>query len=66
MQLFKCLNCWKDVSNQPTFAFYSLRVLAILNHFGYPPPHLDQLQQCIWFNLGATQEVLHQMRNCLS
>ena len=45
---------------------YSLRVSAVLNHFGYPAPHLDQWQQCIWYDLGATQEVLHQMRICLS
>ena len=45
---------------------YSLRVSAVLNHFGYPAPHLDQWQQCIWYNLGATQEVLHQMRIRLS
>ena len=46
--------------------FYSLRVSAILDHFGYPAPHLDQWQQCIWYDLGATQEVLHQMRIRLS
>ena len=45
---------------------YSLRVSAVLNHFGYPAPHLDQWQQCIWYDLGATQEVLHQMCICLS
>ena len=39
---------------------------AVLDHFGYPTPHLDQWQQCIWYNLGATQEVLHQMRIRLS
>ena len=41
---------------------YSLRVSAVLDHFGYPAPHLDQWQQHIWYDLGATQEVLHQMR----
>ena len=45
---------------------YSLRVSAVLDHFGYPAPHLDQWQQHIWYDLGATQEVLHQMRICLS
>ena len=39
---------------------------AVLNHFGYPVPHLDQWQQRIWYDLGATQEVLHQMRISLS
>ena len=33
---------------------------AILDHFGYPPPHLDQWQQRIWYDLGAAQELLHQ------
>ena len=46
--------------------FYSLPVSAVLNHFGYPAPHLDQWQQCIWYDLGATQEILHQMRIRLS
>ena len=40
---------------------YSLRVSAVLDHFGYPAPHLDQWQQRVWYNLRATQEVLHQM-----
>ena len=34
---------------------------AVLNHFGYPAPHLDQWQQRVWYDLRATQEVLHQM-----
>ena len=46
--------------------FYSLQLSAVLNHFGYPAPHLDQWQQCIWYNLGATQEALHQMHTRLS
>ena len=45
---------------------YSLRVSAILDHFRYPAPHLDQWQQRIWYDLGATQEALQQMRTCLS
>ena len=45
---------------------YSLRVSAILDHFGYPAPHLDQWQQRVWYDLGAIQEALHQMRTCLS
>ena len=40
---------------------YSLQVSAVLDHFGYPAPHLDQWQQHVWYDLGATQEVLHQM-----
>ena len=50
----------------PPDYFYSLRVSAVLDHFGYPAPHLDQWQQCVWYDLGATQEVLHQMRIRLS
>ena len=46
--------------------FYSLRVSAVLDHFGYPAPHLDQWQQHVWYDLGATQEILHQMRIRLS
>ena len=44
-----------------SWLFYSLRVSAVLDHFGYPAPHLDQWQQHVWYDLGATQEVLHQM-----
>ena len=50
----------------PPDYFYSLRVSAVLDHFGYPAPHLDQWQQHVWYDLGATQEVLHQMRIRLS
>ena len=46
--------------------FYSLRVSAVLDPFLYPAPHLDQWQQRVWYDLGATQEVLHQMRIRLS
>ena len=46
--------------------FHSLRVSAVLDHFGYPAPHLDQWQQRFWYDLGATQEALHQMRTRLS
>ena len=45
---------------------YSLRVSAVLDHFGYPAPSLNQWQQRIWYDLGATQELLHQMRNRLA
>ena len=45
---------------------YSLRVSAVLDHFGYPAPHLNQWQQCVWYDLGATQEVLYQMHIRLS
>ena len=50
----------------PLHYSYSLRVSAVLDHFGCPAPHLDQWQQCIWYDLGATQEILHQMRTHLS
>ena len=38
---------------------------AILDHFRYPAPHLDQWQQCVWYDLGAIQEALHQMHTRL-
>ena len=50
----------------PLHYSYSLRVSAVLNHFRYPAPHLDQWQQHVWYNLGATQEPLHQMHTRLS
>ena len=45
---------------------YSLRVSAILDHFGYPHPQLDQWQQHTWYDLGDTQELLHHMWNHLT
>ena len=45
---------------------YSLRISAIFNHFGYPSPQLDQWQQCIWYDLGATQELLQSIHNQLA
>ena len=45
---------------------YSPRISAIFDHFGYPFPQLDQWQQCIWYDLGATQNLLHHIRNCLA
>ena len=50
----------------PLHYSYSLRVSAVLDHFRYPAPHLDQWQQRVWYDLGATQEILHQMRTRLS
>ena len=49
-----------------SYYFHSLRVSAVLDHFGYLAPHLDQWQQRVWYDLGATQEILHQMLICLS
>ena len=34
--------------------------------FWVPSPHPDQWQQCVWYDLGATQEALHQMHTRLS
>ena len=45
----------------PHTTFYSLQVSAVLDHFGYPAPHLDQWQQHVWYDLGATQEVLPRL-----
>ena len=59
-----CLNVCKHLF--PLHYSYSLRVSAVLYHFRYLAPHLDQWQQCIWYDLGATQEILHQMCTCLS
>ena len=58
------LNVCKDFTLP--MLLYSLRVSAVLDHFGYPAPHLDQWQQRVWYDLGASQEVLHQMRIRLS
>ena len=46
--------------------FYSLWISAIFYHFGYPSPQLDQWQQHTWYDLGAIQDLLHHMHNCLA
>ena len=38
----------------------------IFDHFCYPSPQLDQWQQRTWYDLEATQDLLHCMRNCLA
>ena len=50
----------------PFLWFYSLWVSATLDHFRYSPPSLDQWQQRVCYNLGAAQESLHVMHNCLA
>ena len=44
---------------------FSLRVGAILDHFGYPTPSLTEWQQHIWYDLGATHSCVYEMRNRL-
>ena len=45
---------------------YSLQISVIFDHFGYPSLQLDQWQQRTWYNLRATQDLLHHMRNRLA
>ena len=46
------LNFWRYASSYLLCCYYSLWVSAILNHFGYPPPHLDQWQQRVSMTWG--------------
>ena len=64
--VFCNLVLFNHASTLLSWLFYSLPVSAVLDHFGYPAPHLDQWQQRVWYDLGAIQEVLHQMRIRLS
>ena len=45
---------------------YSLRVGAILDHFGYPTPSLTEWQQHIWYDLGAIHSCVYEMRDRLA
>ena len=45
---------------------FSLRVGAVLDHFGYPAPSLTEWQQHIWYDLGAIHSCVYEMRNRLA
>ena len=45
---------------------YSLRVGAILDHFGYATPSLTEWQQHIWYDLGAIHSCVYEMRDRLA
>ena len=45
---------------------FSLRVGAILDHFGYPTPSLTEWQQHIWYDLGAIHSYVYEMQNRLA
>ena len=45
---------------------FSLRVGAILDHFGYPTPSLAEWQQHIWYDLGAIHSCVYEMQNRLA
>ena len=47
------------------FWFFSLKVGAVLDHFGYPAPRLDEWQQRTWYDLGTAQDFLQTMRSRL-
>lgn len=47
------------------FIFFSLKVGAVFDHFGYPAPRLDEWQQRTWYDLGAAQSLLQAMRSRL-
>ena len=45
---------------------FSLRVGAVLDHFGYPAPSLADWQQHIWYDLGAIHSCVYEMRHRLA
>ena len=45
---------------------FSLRVAAILDHFGYPTPSLTEWQQHIWYDLAAIHSCVYEMRHRLA
>ena len=45
---------------------FSLRVAAILDHFGYPTPSLTEWQQHIWYDLDAIHSCVYEMRHRLA
>ena len=49
-----------------TIFIFSLRVGAVLDHFGYPAPSLADWQQHIWYDLGAIHSCVYEMRHRLA
>ena len=45
---------------------FSLRVGAILDHFGYPTPSLTEWQQHVWYDLGAIHSCVYEMQHRLA
>ena len=45
---------------------FSLRVGAILDHFGYPTPSLTEWQQHVWYDLSAIHSCVYEMRHRLA
>ena len=66
--------CWESVNavlpiscNYTDINFiFSLRVGAVLDHFGYPAPSLTEWQQHMWYDLGAIHSCVYEMRNRLA
>ena len=42
--------------------FCSLRVCAVLDHFGYPAPPIGDWRQVKWYNLRLVQQILEEMQ----
>ena len=42
--------------------FCSLRVCAVLNHFGYPAPPIGDWRHVKWYNLRLVQQTLEEMQ----
>ena len=45
---------------------FSLRVGAVLDHFGYPTPSLTEWQQHLWYDLGTIHSCVYEMWNRLA
>ena len=45
-----------------TLYFCSLRVCAVLNHFGYPAPPIGDWRHMKWYNLRLVQQTLEEMQ----
>ena len=66
--------CWENVNAAFTLfpaslypnSNFSLRVGAVLDHFGYPAPSITEWQQHMWYDLGATHSCVYEMRNRLA
>ena len=49
-----------------TAYFCSLRVCAVLDHFGYPAPPIGDWRHVKWYNLRLVQQTLEEMQQCVT
>ena len=61
-QQSRSLDVFLSGPSNSDFVFFSLRLCAILDHFGYPAPLFSGWQQAQWYSLPKTEAWLRKLR----